>query len=138
MAAGVIKHALKFAFPYTKAGGPVLPAVASDGTHSDAGSLPEGARLQLDPSLDLSSLGLNSWQMVVAKAMQTYGMYLTDTGGGVAIPAQESAQGQSYPWGAGTYQYLPQTILSHLRVLKLANQYTPVTPAPTSACGAFS
>jgi hypothetical protein len=134
MASGSIDHALKFAFPYTKAGGPVLPAVASDGTHSDPGAIPEGAHLQLDPSLDLSTLGLTPWQRVVAKSLQTYGMYLTDTGGGVAIPAQETRQGQKYPWGTDTYLYLPQSLLAHLRVLTLPKQYTPASVEPSTTC----
>jgi hypothetical protein len=135
MAAGRIDHALKFAFPYTKAGGPVLPAVASDGTHTDPGAIPEGAHLQLDPNLDLSTLNLTPWQRVVARSIQDYGMYLTDTGGGVAIPAQETRQGQKYPWGPDAYVYLPQTLLAHLRVLTLPRQYTPASVEPTTACG---
>ncbi|MGZ4393005.1 MAG: hypothetical protein ACXVRK_12950, partial [Gaiellaceae bacterium] len=61
-----------------------------------------------------------------------------DTGGGVAIPAQESAQGQTYPWGTDTYIYLPQTILTHLRVLTLPKQYSPPSTSPTSTCATFS
>jgi hypothetical protein len=134
MASGSIDHALKFAFPYTKAGGPVLPAVASDGTHTNAGAIPEGAHLQLDPGLDLSTLSLTPWQKVVAKSLQAYGMYLTDTGGGVAIPAQETRQGQKYPWGTDTYLYLPQSLLAHLRVLTLPKQYTPAPVEPSTTC----
>ena len=134
MASGSIDHALKFAFPYTKAGGPVLPAVASDGTYTNAGAIPEGAHLQLDPSLDLSTLNLTPWQKVVARSLQTYGMYLTDTGGGVAIPAQETRQGQTYPWGTDTYLYLPQSLLAHLRVLTLPKQYTPAPVEPSTTC----
>jgi hypothetical protein len=136
MQSGTINHALNFSYPYTKSGGPVLPARESDGTHSDAGALPEGAHLQLDPNLDLSSLGLTSWQLTIAKALQTYGMYLTDTGGGVSLYAQER---QSYPWGADNYAYLPNnSLLSHLRVLTLPPQYKPSPGPPSSPCATFS
>jgi hypothetical protein len=136
MQSGTINHALNFSYPYTRAGGPVLPARESDGTHTDAGALPEGARLQLDPNLDLGALGLSSWQLTIAKALQTYGMYLTDTGGGVSLYAQER---QSYPWGADNYAYLPNSLLSHLRVLSLPAQYKANHRAdPASPCATFS
>lgn len=138
MNAGTIRHALKFSFPFTKAGGPVRPATASDGTHTDPGAIPEGAHLQLDPNLDLATLNLSPWQTTIAQALQTYGMYLTDTGGGVSIPAQEPNQNQTYPWGTDTYAYLPESLVSHLKVLSLPSQYNPQPPDPSSTCAAYS
>jgi hypothetical protein len=138
MNAGTINHALKFSFPYTKAGGPVRPATASDGTHTENGAIPEGAHLQLDPTLNLQTLNLNPWQTTIAKALQTYGMYLTDSGGGITIPAQEPTNGQTYPWGNDTYIYLPQTLITHLHVLTLPPQYNPKAPNPTSTCATYS
>ncbi|TGD89377.1 hypothetical protein BayCH28_06055 [Mycolicibacterium sp. CH28] len=54
------------------------PALKSDGTSARSDCLPEGSRLQLDPSLDLSKLGLSRGEMAVAKAMQIYGGYIMD------------------------------------------------------------
>ena len=125
LAAGEIPHALFFAFPYTKAGGPVWPATSSDGRSTIAGAIPEGARLQLDPRLDLDALGLNAWQKVVARALQKYGMFLGDTGGTVALYAinAQSFPGTPYPWGDAAYPPMPTSLLQHMRVLELPAQH---------------
>ncbi len=47
-------------------------------------AIPEGARLQLDPTLtevDFDSIGLNRTGKIIARAMQEYGMFLVDTSG---------------------------------------------------------
>jgi hypothetical protein len=123
--AGVIPHALGFSFPLTKAGGPVLPATESDGKSTAPDAIPEGARLQLDPSLDLSTLGLNSYEMIIGRALQQYGMYLMDSNtGGVSFAAQNpQSTAVAYPWPDQTYVYLPLSLLSRLRVLTLGPQY---------------
>lgn len=54
------------------------PALKSDGTSVAGDCLPEGARLQLDPALDLSKLGLSRGELAVATAMQRYGGYVMD------------------------------------------------------------
>ncbi|MDQ7030808.1 MAG: hypothetical protein Q9O62_14070 [Ardenticatenia bacterium] len=78
--AGRIDHALAFAYGLTRAGGPVPPATASDGWSDDPRALPLGARLQLDPAFNISTLP--AWQQPIARALQEYGMYLVDTTGG--------------------------------------------------------
>jgi hypothetical protein len=84
--AGVIHHALVFAAPTnrksTVSGGPkelCSPASRTDGSNSGPDTLPMGVRLQLDPSFDLSSIRLTKEVMVIAKAMQKYGMYNGDS-----------------------------------------------------------
>jgi hypothetical protein len=90
-----IKHALMFSYPYTSAAGAVAPATETDGQSDRSDALPEGARLQLDPSLDLRSLRLRPYERTIARALQRYGMYLGDTnGGGVGLYAINP---QSYP-----------------------------------------
>jgi hypothetical protein len=140
IAAGQISHALAFNFPYTKAGGPVLPATEASGKVSITGAIPEGARLQLDPTLNLDSLGLNSWQKTIARALQVYGMYLVDTGSStVGLYAQNTASiSGSYPWGSADYPDLPAGLLGKLRVLKLGPQYTPGYKLVPTGCGTFS
>lgn len=54
------------------------PALKSDGTSEREDCIPEGALLQLDPSLDLNSLNLKPGELAVARAMQRYGGYLMD------------------------------------------------------------
>lgn len=54
------------------------PALKSDGTSSAPDCLPEGARVQLDPALDLSKLNLSPGELAVATAMQRYGGYVMD------------------------------------------------------------
>ena len=54
------------------------PALKSDGTSTRKDCIPEGARLQLDPWLDLGSLKLTAGELAVATAMQRYGGYVMD------------------------------------------------------------
>lgn len=54
------------------------PALKSDGTSERDDCIPEGALLQLDPSLDLGRLGLSKGERAVATALQRYGGYLMD------------------------------------------------------------
>jgi hypothetical protein len=74
---GRIDHALAFAYdsPSPRF---VYPASKSDGSGSEETDLPEGARLQLDPSLgerDFDTWKLSPAARVIARALQTYGMY---------------------------------------------------------------
>jgi hypothetical protein len=85
--AGSIDHALVFAYPHTRAGGPVAPATNSDGRSSNAIALPEGARVQLDPSVNLDDLDLSPAERTIASALQRYGMILGDTSGGFTLYA---------------------------------------------------
>ena len=77
IAAGEIPHALALqsnnACPTFRP-----PALKSDGTSTRSDCIPEGARLQLDPSLDLDALKLKPGELAVARAMQRYGGYLMD------------------------------------------------------------
>ena len=83
IAQGHIDHALAFAYSNT-APSYVWPATKSDGASTSANALPEGARLQLDPSLttaQLQAMGITGPELVVAKTLQKYGMYLIDSSG---------------------------------------------------------
>lgn len=98
LAAGQIDHALAFGYEFIRTGGPVSPFTASDGQHDDLAALPMGSHLQLDPALDLNSLGLDPWERTIAVALQTYGMYLVDSAGGIPLAAVHvhSFQGNPY------------------------------------------
>jgi outer membrane biosynthesis protein TonB len=73
---GSIDHALALAIPNVRAGAYSSPAQRTDGTSTSPLSLPEGAHLRLDPSLDLSKLNLPPLTLMVARAAQRYGIFV--------------------------------------------------------------
>lgn len=96
---GRIDHALAMNVPTARRGVFAWPAQRSDGIGSRA-DLPEGARLRLDPSLDLASLGLPPLTLSMAEAAQTYGIVVRDqTGPGNGISFfGEAPRGRSRPY----------------------------------------
>ncbi|MDX1569381.1 MAG: hypothetical protein R3200_02785 [Xanthomonadales bacterium] len=149
LATGEITHALAFSYPCTKAGGPVPPATFSDGVTEDPSAIPIGARVQLDPALDLDTLALQPYERTVAKALQVYGMVLVDTGGfcGFADPIglyavdPDSVSGNPYqgllPDGDFIAVDLP---LDRFRVLEFGEQIADFTErafVPDGVCSAF-
>lgn len=123
MQAGDINHALALAIPNTRAGVFAAPAERTDGSSTSSNSIPEGARLRLDPSLNLASLNLPPLTRVIAEAAQRYGIMIRDTGGEVTFFGQEpSAHSEAYAklyGGLSPYQLLAAFPWSHLEVLKL-------------------
>lgn len=84
--AGVINHALAFDGPINRRASTATgrdelcpPASRTDGTGIGKQYLYMGARLQLNPNLDLNKLGLSSAAKVIARAMQKYGLYNSGT-----------------------------------------------------------
>lgn len=125
---GRIDHALLLSYPYTRAGGPVRPATESDGWRRGRDFIPEGARVQLDPSLDLSSLGLSRYERTIARALQVYGAYMGDTGGtGVSIYALHPQSARRNPYGATVpderFPSLAGIPFDRMRVLRLGRQH---------------
>ena len=84
---GQINHALTIAIPNTRKGAPAPPATRSDGQTLAPEGIPMGARLQLDPTLDLSKLDLPAYEQTIARALQVYGAFVADTGGAVSLYA---------------------------------------------------
>jgi hypothetical protein len=79
---GRIDHALAFAYRFPSPAH-VYPATKSDGA-GDRSDLPEGTRLQLDPSLSakrLAGMGCRGPCLTIARALQRYGMYVIDNSG---------------------------------------------------------
>lgn len=123
---GSIEHALVFAYPDTRSGGPVAPATKSDGRTDSSSALPQGARVRLDPSIDLTTFGLTPAELTIARAIQRYGMILGDTSGAFTIYAENP---QSLAGGAFSGLLPRQTSLDmsnipteHLQVLDLPAQ----------------
>jgi hypothetical protein len=78
-----IDHALAFAYDYPS-GRHVYPATKSDGLGDGSDAVPEGTRLQLDPSLttrDLANMSCTKACLTIARALQRYGMYVIDNSG---------------------------------------------------------
>lgn len=127
-AAGQIEHALTFAYPYTRAGGPVPPATDSDGEVEADDALPEGAHLRLNPSLELDTLALSLVELKIARALQVYGMYLVDNGGesGIGLYAVDPRSTASDPYkglfGDEIYPLLENIPLDQFQVLELPSQ----------------
>ncbi len=117
--AGHIRHALVMAYDWPR-GCLVYPASTNCGLSSDPDAIPIGAHLQLDPSLDLDTLGLHPAARVIARAMQEYGLYVGDNGHGLSLYA-ESFYGKSLdPWaGLLGEDDLIRIPVHRLRVLKL-------------------
>lgn len=129
VAAGQINHALAFAYNQPKSGRCVYPASKTDGSSSNTYAIPEGARLQLDPSLDVNSIsGLSATGKMIARALQVYGAYVIDYSGSNKIYPESNLTAS---WGttltASTVSPIPA---SRLRVLQLpagfyASSYSP-------------
>ena len=84
-AGSVIPHALTITTPYTRSGFIACPATHTDGKYADANTLPEGARLQLDPAFNVDAQAWPAWKKTLARTLQVYGAYVSDTGGTLAI-----------------------------------------------------
>lgn len=122
--AGRISHAVGLEVPMTASGAVSWPAQRGDGHATGANAIPEGTRLRLDPSLNLSTLGLNPIGLMVARAAQTYGFVVTDSGP-VAVQAESGIPMQQRtgtdPWTAplatGSGFTLKNFPWSHLQAL---------------------
>lgn len=96
IAQGHIDHALSLATPLAKARTFACPASHTDGKSTDPNAIPEGARVQLDPTFNVDATKWPTWQKVVAKALQKYGAYVTDTSDSLLLRG-ESTINRGYP-----------------------------------------
>ncbi len=93
---GRIEHKLSFATRFAGLLAHCFPATWTDG--GILGGIPEGITMQLDPTLDLSTLGLNDGARVIATAMQEYGAVLIDVCLGSTIGAENLNGHASKSW----------------------------------------
>jgi Bacterial Ig-like domain (group 3) len=96
---GVINHALNLTVPNVRAGVYSSPAQRDDGTSNSSVSLPEGARLRLDPHLDLAALHLPRLTLMIAEAAQRYGLFIRSRGVNVAFEGQDPIPTGTEPYG---------------------------------------
>lgn len=104
--AGEINHKLSCALRFVALKEYVFPAIWTDGNFK--GGVPEGSVIQLDPKLDLSQFNLLPGEIVVAKALQKYGMVVVDFaagnvlyGEGLWIYPDKSWKGVLRDWDGG-------------------------------------
>jgi hypothetical protein len=101
----------------------VAPATQEDGTCTDRSRcVPEGARFQLDPSLDCNTWPSLKyvWQRQMCRTLQVYGGIVVDTNDAGPTFADQwhgSLIGYSWPWLKQGDLNLPHDLLSHFRVL---------------------
>lgn len=122
MAQGHIYHALAFASNNTCSSAYRYPASKTDGKSGQSNCIPEGARIQLDPSIDVDAIpGITPGEKIVAHALQTYGAYCKDTGGAKLAFGFENPAGKPNPYPAlgfsWDYYDMPHIPWNRLRVL---------------------
>ena len=127
--AGVIEHALVFAYHHAQAGlyeSPASTAQAKIGTDViKARGIPCGGRIQYDPSINLDSLKLSKSGRAIMLALQKYGAYMGDHSGAISLYADGSPESQAY-FKSGVldmYELRDKIDLADFRVLKLGTLY---------------
>ena len=121
LASGEIDHALAFSSSYNCSTF-VSPATKSDGRGTPPNCLPEGARVQLDPSIDLAAIpGITPLELMVGTALQKYGAVDKDTGGASFAVAFEhpTATNNPYPALGAPWDYwnMPHVPWTSLRIV---------------------
>lgn len=81
-----------------RAGSFAAPAQRSDGRSVSPDSIPEGARLRLDPGLDLASLSLSPFARLIAEAAQRYGMIVQDGSQSTVLYAEDPSPMMREGW----------------------------------------
>lgn len=115
---GAIRHKLAFAAWHNALKEFVYPAAWTDGF--TPGGLPEGATLQLDPTLSPDQFKLSPAARVVFRAMQEYGMVNVDVAGGNTLYGEGLYAHPGRSWrGILEENELEQIPLHHYRILKL-------------------
>ncbi|MBW3601745.1 MAG: hypothetical protein KY434_03470 [Actinobacteria bacterium] len=120
---GRIPHALVFSTDNACWGGHRYPATKTDGTSGRPDCIPEGARVQLDPRVDVAALsGVSPAERMVAVALQRHGAYAIDNGGAAMAIVFETPRGARGAYArAGLshdYQALAGIPWRRLRVLR--------------------
>jgi hypothetical protein len=119
--AGAIRHVLKISVHHTGCDH-VFPAVNDECGTRAANAPPEGTRIRIKPSVDLSKLHLSRAAMVIATALQRYGAVIGDQSGKNATLKVENttAEGRGQRWsGLLADDALANIPLSMFQVIKL-------------------
>lgn len=131
---GYIDHVIGLVLPQTN--GFVSPATQTAGSTSGAPAL--GMRFRLDPSADIYSLGLNASGLSIARAAQTYGMVVWNTGSAVSVfgnnPIAQTSRSIPNPYNnvSGYASALANFPWNKLQALPAGSNYSSVVPAITA------
>lgn len=107
-----IDHALAINVPAARSGVFAWPAQRTDGVGAPT-TLPEGARLRLDPTLVLGELGLPKLTRMIARAAQRYGLVVRDqTGHGISLFGENPSQFGDDPYRKYFRGRTPQQLLA--------------------------
>lgn len=120
---GRIDHALAFASDLSCPDEYRYPATKTDGHATSRPCVPQGARLQLDPSIDVTAIpGITPAEVTVAQALQTHGGYLRDSAeSALAVAFERPEDGDTtyedagFPWD---FYDMPHIPWEDLRVLR--------------------
>jgi hypothetical protein len=126
---GRIEHAVAFSYDYPSPDY-IFPAHYSDGRGTHPPDMPMGTRLQLDPSLsdqDFNRWGLDRAGIVIAKALQEYGMIIINSSGHPKIGVEYEGTAN---WNGLVDKYTVRNIpYSAFRVLSLSTPIRPPSPS---------
>jgi hypothetical protein len=126
VAAGTIKHALRFTVPSTQKAF-VAPASHWASTVTNTSAPPMGTRLRLKASFDIS--GFPADDQVILTALKKYGMILADNGSGIFISGTPDNH-----WNNSDLNLLKTITASNFEVVAMGTIYTPANvptgPAP--------
>ena len=107
----VIPHVLSGGYDSPRIDCFITPLVKT--TDADDGrrwSIPQGAILQLDPELDVSTLELSPGARVIARTLQVYGMVIRDDTGAFSVQVENtSVEDGAQPGRSGTWERLGVT-----------------------------
>ena len=132
VAAGAIKHALRFTVPNTQEAF-VLPATHWASNKTDPSLPPMGTRLRLKASFDISGFSANN--QVILKALKKYGMILADNGSGVFISGAPDSR-----WDNDDLSALKTITASNFEVISQGVVYTPanIPTGPDPSIASFT
>jgi hypothetical protein len=102
---GYIDHAVNLVTVRTRANCFSWPATRDDGNTAGSDIPCEGQRFRLDPTFDVSTL-YSPAARIIARAMQQYGLILTDKGGAVVTYAEDPRPYMASHGGVDPYQAL--------------------------------
>jgi hypothetical protein len=98
---GAIRHVLKVASGPEVANRHVFPMVGSDGDYQgpDPAVPPQGLRMRIKPSVDLRDFDLHPTALIIARALQRYGVYIGDSAGVTTLKLEATAtEGRGQLW----------------------------------------
>ncbi|MFN8207952.1 MAG: hypothetical protein U0T82_11175 [Bacteroidales bacterium] len=117
---GEIRHKIAAATRFNAFQEFVFPATWTDGLVE--GGIPEGAVIRLDPKLDLSKFDLLPGELIIAKALQVYGMVIVDEAGGNVIYGELEDTTRNISWKGIAREWdggIVSIPLGHYQVMKI-------------------